>query len=356
MGRALPQGLSGVRRAPRALAPVSPLGDRPRPEPGAELLWPVPPGAQHAVVVPRPSPWCNSSAVSKPVGRRDATRRYQYVPLAQIADHLAHAVVAAEDARFFTHGGIDWQELAQARCARSSTSARCGGFHADTAAGQEPVSHHASGVPPQGPGVHTDALRRAGTRQAAHSGALPECGRVGAGVYGAEAAARYYYQTSAAALTRERRPPRGGAAGAPHPHAPAYGRGKRPHSDADATDGLVRRDTTAPASRAASCLPMIAPGAAPHRMVHGAQRQRHKRYDREDGARTIPDDTGRLAVLVRCPRHAACQHAGVLHVSGRCYVAGSAHRASTMEPYTHSYGNFTLCTSAGRRRVCEDFA
>src|SRR5262245_59141545 len=45
----------------------------------------------------------------------DATRRYQYVPLTQIADHLAHAVVAAEDARFFTHGGIDWQELAQAR-------------------------------------------------------------------------------------------------------------------------------------------------------------------------------------------------------------------------------------------------
>ena len=57
----------------------------------------------------------------------DATRRYQYVPLAQIADHLAHAVVAAEDARFFTHGGIDWQELAQARGVRSSASARCAG-------------------------------------------------------------------------------------------------------------------------------------------------------------------------------------------------------------------------------------
>ena len=53
-GRALPQGLSGVRRAPRALAPVSPLGDRPRPEPGAELLWPVPPGAQHAASRPPP--------------------------------------------------------------------------------------------------------------------------------------------------------------------------------------------------------------------------------------------------------------------------------------------------------------
>ena len=45
----------------------------------------------------------------------DPTRRYQYVPLSQIADDLEHAVVAAEDARFFTHGGIDWHELAQAR-------------------------------------------------------------------------------------------------------------------------------------------------------------------------------------------------------------------------------------------------
>jgi monofunctional biosynthetic peptidoglycan transglycosylase len=43
------------------------------------------------------------------------TRRYQYVPLSRIADHLEHAVVAAEDARFFTHWGFDWHELARAR-------------------------------------------------------------------------------------------------------------------------------------------------------------------------------------------------------------------------------------------------
>jgi monofunctional biosynthetic peptidoglycan transglycosylase len=34
-----------------------------------------------------------------------------FVPLHRIDPHLVHAVVAAEDARFFTHQGIDWVEL-----------------------------------------------------------------------------------------------------------------------------------------------------------------------------------------------------------------------------------------------------
>jgi monofunctional biosynthetic peptidoglycan transglycosylase len=39
------------------------------------------------------------------------TKRYTFVPLRQISSHLAHAVVTAEDARFFQHHGIDWVEL-----------------------------------------------------------------------------------------------------------------------------------------------------------------------------------------------------------------------------------------------------
>jgi monofunctional glycosyltransferase len=30
------------------------------------------------------------------------------VPLGQISNHLEHAVIAAEDSRFFTHNGVDW--------------------------------------------------------------------------------------------------------------------------------------------------------------------------------------------------------------------------------------------------------
>lgn len=38
-------------------------------------------------------------------------KRYTFVPLGRISKDLQHAVIAAEDARFFEHNGIDWVEL-----------------------------------------------------------------------------------------------------------------------------------------------------------------------------------------------------------------------------------------------------
>jgi monofunctional biosynthetic peptidoglycan transglycosylase len=37
--------------------------------------------------------------------------RYEFVPLSQISPHLQHAVIAAEDARFYEHHGFDWQAM-----------------------------------------------------------------------------------------------------------------------------------------------------------------------------------------------------------------------------------------------------
>jgi monofunctional glycosyltransferase len=37
--------------------------------------------------------------------------RYKFIPLGQIAPDLQHAVVAAEDARFYQHHGFDWHEI-----------------------------------------------------------------------------------------------------------------------------------------------------------------------------------------------------------------------------------------------------
>jgi monofunctional biosynthetic peptidoglycan transglycosylase len=37
--------------------------------------------------------------------------RYKFVPLGQISPDLQHAVVAAEDARFYQHHGFDWHEV-----------------------------------------------------------------------------------------------------------------------------------------------------------------------------------------------------------------------------------------------------
>jgi hypothetical protein len=37
--------------------------------------------------------------------------RYQFVPLSQISADLQHAVIAAEDARFYQHHGFDWHQI-----------------------------------------------------------------------------------------------------------------------------------------------------------------------------------------------------------------------------------------------------
>lgn len=38
-------------------------------------------------------------------------KRYRFVPLSQISPDLQHAVVAAEDARFYEHHGFDWHQI-----------------------------------------------------------------------------------------------------------------------------------------------------------------------------------------------------------------------------------------------------
>jgi monofunctional biosynthetic peptidoglycan transglycosylase len=37
--------------------------------------------------------------------------RYKFIPLNQVSPDLQHAVVAAEDARFYQHHGFDWHEI-----------------------------------------------------------------------------------------------------------------------------------------------------------------------------------------------------------------------------------------------------
>lgn len=39
------------------------------------------------------------------------SKRYEFVPLSELPLHLIRATVASEDARFFDHRGVDWQEL-----------------------------------------------------------------------------------------------------------------------------------------------------------------------------------------------------------------------------------------------------
>ena len=45
------------------------------------------------------------------VAGRPYTERYTFVPLREISPDFQHAVIAAEDARFYQHHGFDWQAM-----------------------------------------------------------------------------------------------------------------------------------------------------------------------------------------------------------------------------------------------------
>jgi monofunctional biosynthetic peptidoglycan transglycosylase len=38
-------------------------------------------------------------------------KRYHFIPLSQISPNLQHAVIAAEDGRFYQHDGFDWHQI-----------------------------------------------------------------------------------------------------------------------------------------------------------------------------------------------------------------------------------------------------
>lgn len=58
--------------------------------------------------------WIDPPATAVQIERWDNRKRYSFVPLARISPHLQHAVIAAEDARFFHHHGFDWKEIGSA--------------------------------------------------------------------------------------------------------------------------------------------------------------------------------------------------------------------------------------------------
>jgi monofunctional biosynthetic peptidoglycan transglycosylase len=45
------------------------------------------------------------------IGGATYRKSYRFVPLRQISPNLQHAVIAAEDARFYQHHGFDWRQI-----------------------------------------------------------------------------------------------------------------------------------------------------------------------------------------------------------------------------------------------------
>ncbi len=128
---------------------------------------------------------------------------YKFIPLSQISPDLQHAVIAAEDARFYQHHGFDWHEI---------QIAAEGDVEGDRIRGASTITQQLVKNLFFGTG-------RSVLRKGVEFTLVPVAEFVlgkrrileiylnvvewGPGIYGAEAACRYYYGTGARNIDRE---------------------------------------------------------------------------------------------------------------------------------------------------------
>jgi monofunctional glycosyltransferase len=129
--------------------------------------------------------------------------RYEFVPLKQISPDFQHAVIAAEDARFYQHHGFDWDAMEIA----AEGDMQGGRVRGGSTLTQQLVKNLFFGT------------GRSILRKGAEFTLVPVAELVlgkqrilelylnvvewGPGVYGAEAACRYYYRSSARSIDRQ---------------------------------------------------------------------------------------------------------------------------------------------------------
>ena len=137
------------------------------------------------------------------IDRTPYHEQYRFVPLAEISPELQHAVIAAEDARFYQHHGFDWQAIELA----AEDDMQGGRIRGGSTITQQLVKNLFFGT------------GRSILRKGAEFTLVPVAEIVlgkqrilelylnevewGRGVYGAEAACRYYYRASARNIGRE---------------------------------------------------------------------------------------------------------------------------------------------------------
>ena len=172
---------------------------------GAALLWSL---AALALVAAR---WIDPPTTAVHMERRVQAwmhhaayhERYEFIPLKQISVDFQHAVIAAEDARFYEHHGFDWHAMQIA----AEGDMEGGKIRGGSTITQQLVKNLFFGT------------GRSILRKGAEFTLVPVAELVlgkqrilelylnvvewGPGVYGAEAASRYYYRTSARNIGRE---------------------------------------------------------------------------------------------------------------------------------------------------------
>ena len=131
-------------------------------------------------------------------------KRYKFVPLDRISSNLQHAVISAEDGRFYQHHGIDWEQVEKV----AEESAETGEIRRGASTITQQLVKNLFFT------THRNPLRKAFEYTLAPMadwilGKRRELELYlnviewGPGVFGAEAAAEYHYRTTAAQLNRD---------------------------------------------------------------------------------------------------------------------------------------------------------
>ncbi|PWT80737.1 MAG: monofunctional biosynthetic peptidoglycan transglycosylase [Acidobacteria bacterium] len=166
----------------------------------------------HAVLILVASRWIDPPTTAVHMQRRLQAwihnapyhERYKFIPLGQISPDLQHAVVAAEDSRFYQHHGFDWHEI-QIAAQEDLEGERTRGASTIT---QQLVKNLFFGT------------GRSFLRKGAEASLVPVAESVlgkrrileiylnvvewGPGIYGADSACRYYDGTAARSIGREK--------------------------------------------------------------------------------------------------------------------------------------------------------
>jgi monofunctional biosynthetic peptidoglycan transglycosylase len=131
-------------------------------------------------------------------------RQWVWVPLSRISPHLRRAVVAAEDASFFTHEGFDWEGIRAAalRDLEAGEMKRGGSTITQQLAKNLYLSSERSLLRKAREALITRSLEQHLTKKRILELYL-NVAEWGKGVYGAEAAARHHFRKSSHDLTAD---------------------------------------------------------------------------------------------------------------------------------------------------------
>ena len=132
------------------------------------------------------------------------SRHWIWVPLSRMSPHLRRAVVAAEDAAFFTHEGFDWEGMKDAALYDLEQGAlkRGGSTITQQLAKNLYLSSERSVLRKAQEALITRSLEQHLTKERILELYL-NVAEWGTGVYGAEAAARHHFRKSASELTED---------------------------------------------------------------------------------------------------------------------------------------------------------